>query len=132
MSTRAKATSASSRANSGALPLSKDIGTVAVVGPNAADPRVLLGNYHGMPSRSVTPLDGIRARVSPQTRVLYAEGCKLQGLTDSGLGSAGNLSEARSVASRADVVIVCLGLNADIEGEQGTLRPPKPRVTSST
>ncbi|MES1178020.1 MAG: glycoside hydrolase family 3 C-terminal domain-containing protein [Myxococcales bacterium] len=105
--------------NSGALPLAKDIGTVAVIGPNAADTRVLLGNYHGMPSRSVTPLDGIRAAVSAQTRVLYAEGCKLQGLTDSGLGSAGNLSEARSVASRADVVIVCLGLNADIEGEQG-------------
>jgi beta-glucosidase len=105
--------------NRGVLPLPKTIGTLAVVGPNAADPRVLLGNYHGMPSRSVTPLDGIRAAVSPQTRVLFAEGCQLQGLTESGLGSAANFSEARSVAARADAVIVCLGLNADIEGEQG-------------
>ncbi len=103
----------------GLLPLSKELGCVAVIGPNAFDHRVLLANYHGLPAHSVTPLDGIRAAVKPGTRVLYAEGCKHQGLTTDGLASAGNLSEARSVAARADVVVLCLGLTAEIEGEQG-------------
>jgi beta-glucosidase len=106
--------------NDGALlPLRKDLRSIAVIGPNAHDHQVLLANYFGMPSRSVTPLDGIRAAVSPATKVWYAQGCKLQGLTLDGLGRAGNLSEAESVAERADVVVMCLGLSADIEGEQG-------------
>jgi beta-glucosidase len=67
----------------------------------------------------VTPLDGIRAAVSPRTKVTYTDGCKLQGTKTDGLGRAGNLSEAVSVAARADVVVLCLGLSADIEGEQG-------------
>jgi beta-glucosidase len=57
-----------------ALPLKKDINTIAVIGPNADAPDVLLGNYNGQPSRSVTPLAGIRERVSPATKVLYSAG----------------------------------------------------------
>jgi beta-glucosidase len=102
----------------GLLPLKKDVGTIAVIGPNAYDRRVLVANYFGVPSRAVTPLDGIRAAVSPRTRVLYTDGCKLRGAEEDGLG-AGNLSEAVSVAARADVVVLCLGLSAEIEGEQG-------------
>src|SRR5215831_4685130 len=103
----------------GLLPLAKDVGRIAVIGPNAYDPHVLVGNYFGIPSRAVTPLDGIRAAVSPSTKVTYTDGCKLQGTKTVGLGRAGNLSEAVSVASRADVVVLCLGLSAEIEGEQG-------------
>jgi len=103
----------------GLLPLRKDIRSIAVIGPNAYDPHVLVANYFGVPSRAVTPLDGIRAAVSAQTKVWYTDGCKLQGTKTDGLGRAGNLSEAVSVASRADVVVLCLGLSADIEGEQG-------------
>jgi beta-glucosidase len=103
----------------GLLPLKKDVGTIAVIGPNAYDPHVLVANYCGIPSKAVTPLDGIRAAVSPRTRVLYTDGCKLQGTKTDGLGRAGNLSEAVSVAARADVVVLCLGLSAEIEGEQG-------------
>jgi beta-glucosidase len=99
----------------GLLPLKKDVGTIAVIGPNAYDPHVLVANYYGVPSRAVTPLDGIRASVSARTRVLYTDGCARQGTTD----GAGNLSEAVSVAARADVVVLCLGLSAEIEGEQG-------------
>ena len=51
--------------------------------------------------------------------MLYTDGCKLQGTKTDGLGRAGNLSEAVSVAARADVVVLCLGLSAEIEGEQG-------------
>jgi beta-glucosidase len=58
----------------GLLPLRKDLGTVAVIGPNADDVDVLLGNYNGIPTNPITPLAGIRRAVSPATRVLYARG----------------------------------------------------------
>jgi beta-glucosidase len=63
--------------NDGVLPLRKDLGTIAVVGPNADDLVTLLGNYNGTPSHPVTVLAGIRAAVSPSTRVLYARGVDL-------------------------------------------------------
>jgi len=105
--------------NDGTLPLSRSLRSVAVIGPNAHDAQVLVANYAGQPSRAVTPLEGIRAAVGPATKVWYAEGCRRQGVDTDGLQRAGNLSEAVSVAQRADVVVLCLGLSADIEGEQG-------------
>ncbi len=57
------------------LPLRKDLGTVAVVGPNADDVAVLPGNYNGTPAEAVTPLEGIRRKLGPSTRILYAPGC---------------------------------------------------------
>ena len=59
------------------LPLRKDLKSIAVIGPNADDVQVLLGNYNGQPSRATTPLEGIRRHVSPQTKVLYAQGATL-------------------------------------------------------
>ncbi|MEP6912566.1 MAG: glycoside hydrolase family 3 C-terminal domain-containing protein, partial [bacterium] len=61
------------------LPLKKNIKTIAVVGPNADAPEVLLGNYNGRPSKSVTPLAGIKNAVAADTRVLYALGATLSG-----------------------------------------------------
>jgi beta-glucosidase len=60
--------------NDDLLPLSKDLATIAVIGPNADDVEVLLGNYNGIPSNPITPLEGIRRKVAPSTRVLYARG----------------------------------------------------------
>jgi beta-glucosidase len=60
-----------------ALPLKKDLRTIAVIGPNADDPVMLLGNYNGLPSHAVTPLEGIRDKVGAATNVLYAKGCDL-------------------------------------------------------
>lgn len=57
------------------LPLSKKLRTVAVIGPNADDVEVLLGNYNGTPSNPVTPLAGIRAKLGAGTKVVYARGC---------------------------------------------------------
>ena len=59
------------------LPLRKDIGTLAVIGPNANDISMLLGNYNGTPSDPVTPLRGIREAVGRTTKVLYARGSDL-------------------------------------------------------
>ena len=61
----------------GTLPLRKDLGALAVIGPNADQWRMLLGNYNGIPSDPVTPLRGIREAVSRRTRVLYARGSDL-------------------------------------------------------
>ncbi len=61
----------------GVLPLHKDIGTLAVIGPNADEWRMLLGNYNGLPSDAVTPLRGIREAVGPSTKVLHAVGSDL-------------------------------------------------------
>ena len=61
--------------NDGTLPLSDDLKTIAVIGPNADEPETMYGNYNGFPSKYVTPLQGIKNKVSSQTRVLYAKGC---------------------------------------------------------
>ncbi len=58
------------------LPLKKDLGAIAVIGPNADDVEVLLGNYNGNPSQPVTPAEGIREKVSSKTKVFYALGCE--------------------------------------------------------
>jgi beta-glucosidase len=60
--------------NDGVLPFSKDIRKIAVIGPNADQEMVLLGNYNGIPSEIVTPLEGIQAAVSGETEVLYSAG----------------------------------------------------------
>ena len=59
------------------LPLSKKIKTVAVIGPNADDPTMLLGNYNGIPSDPVTPLRGIREKLGSSATVLYAQGSEV-------------------------------------------------------
>lgn len=106
--------------NQGALlPLSRELGSIAVIGPNAHDDEVLVANYFGTPTRSMTPLEGVRSAVSKKTKVLYTPGCKLTGEKLEGLGRSGILSEAVSLAERADVSVLCLGLSAEIEGEQG-------------
>ena len=58
----------------GLLPLSNEIASIAVIGPNADDGDVLLGNYRGTPSQPVTVLTGITSKVGPAVRVSYARG----------------------------------------------------------
>jgi len=58
------------------LPFRKDVKRVAVIGSNADDMEVLLGNYNGYPSNPKTPLQGIRDKL-PQAEVIFAEGCPL-------------------------------------------------------
>jgi len=57
------------------LPLKKDITSIAVIGPNADDVEVLLGNYNGTPSEPITILEGIKQKVGKNVRVNYALGC---------------------------------------------------------
>jgi beta-glucosidase len=61
------------------LPLVGNTKSIAVIGPNADAPEVLLGNYNGQPTKSVTPLAGIKAKVGTSKKVLYALGSTLTG-----------------------------------------------------
>lgn len=63
--------------NENTLPLSKDLKTIAVIGPNADNFESLIGNYNGIAKDPVTILEGIRTKVSPATKVIYAEGSDL-------------------------------------------------------
>jgi beta-glucosidase len=105
----------------GLLPLDKSkLKTIGVIGPNANNRRALEGNYEGTASRYITPLEGIQDAVGDDVRVLFSEGCHLYKEKISGLG-AGNdrIAEVKGVCKESDVVIVCLGLDADLEGEAG-------------
>ena len=107
--------------NNGVLPLGDDIRTVAVIGPNADSVPALEGNYCGTSSRYVTFLAGIRAECEKRgIRVLYAKGCNLVKDRESGLARTDDrMSEAKQAAVLADAVILCVGLDPAIEGEQG-------------
>jgi len=57
----------------GILPLSPSLRKIAVIGPSADDPVAVLGNYNGISSRQVTPLEGM-IRQFPNAQVQYALG----------------------------------------------------------
>lgn len=59
------------------LPLAKEIKTIAVIGPNTDNFESLIGNYNGIPKDPVTVLRGIKNKVSPDTKIFYAEGSDL-------------------------------------------------------
>lgn len=105
------------------------LGTIAVIGPNADRP--LLGGYSGVPSHSVTVLEGINARVGDRARIVYHEGCKIT------VGGSWNedavvlptpeddrrqIAEAFEVARRADVIVLAIGGNDQTSREAWSLR----------
>ena len=107
--------------NKGVLPLDKDkLSTIGVIGPNANSRLALKGNYYGTSSRYITLLEGIQKEVDNEVRVLYAKGCELQKDRSEPLSEANDrIAEAISVAKHSEVVIMCLGLDETIEGEEG-------------
>ncbi len=101
--------------NNGILPLNKEqLKTIGVIGPNANNREALIGNYFGTSSRYITVLEGIQDVVKDSAKVLYAEGSHL--FKDR---VHGGLKEAVYVAKSSDVVLLCVGLDATLEGEQG-------------
>ncbi len=99
----------------GALPLSPNLKTIAVIGPNANDSVALLGNYEGSPSHTVTLLEGIRKGGFPETKILWEPGCSLAIKSRSEEDMNNRAIEA---AKKADVVIMCMGLSPSLEGEE--------------
>ncbi|MHA1106800.1 MAG: glycoside hydrolase family 3 C-terminal domain-containing protein [Promethearchaeota archaeon] len=95
------------------LPLKKDIRSIAVIGPIADNKDVLLGNYYGTPSKYTTILQGIKEKVSENSKVLFVNGCSLKEKSEEGFG------EAMGIANEADIIIMVLGISPRLEGEQG-------------
>jgi beta-glucosidase len=102
--------------------------TIAVIGPNAH--RSLLGGYSGVPSRNVTVLDGIRARVGSTGSVVYAEGCKITiggSWTEDAVVPSDpdedrrQIAEAVQVAANADVIVLAIGGNEQTSREAWSL-----------
>ena len=108
--------------NDGTLPLDfAKISSIAVIGPNADSRRALEGNYQGAATRYVTVLEGVREIAARHgVKVRYAQGCHLYMSRTTDLAFEDDrVSEALIAAKNSDAVIICMGLDADIEGEQG-------------
>ena len=101
----------------GFLPLDKNVKRkIAVVGPNAMSRTVLEGNYHGHAAEYVTVADGFR-RTFPEAEIIVADGCAVfeGGYWD---GFRDLQSEGAAAAAEADLTVLCLGLDRNIEGEE--------------
>lgn len=101
------------------LPLKKNLKSIAVIGPNAETSDNLFGDYAPMvvPQHVGTILGGIRAKLSPSTRVLYAKGCNVNDQDKSGF------DRAIQAAKGADAAVVVLGEQARREGNEGQPAP---------
>ena len=98
--------------NNGILPLTKDIKSIAVIGPNAAVPR--LGGYSGYGIKVVTPLEGIENKVGKNIEIRFAQGCDLLDPSKKGF------EEAIDIAKKMDVAIIFVGNSVpETEGEHG-------------
>jgi beta-glucosidase len=95
----------------GLLPLSPRIRSLAVIGPNAATAQ--LGDYSRPAERAVSPLQAIKAAVSPETEVHYAKGCELYGPSKDGF------AEAVAAAKASDAAVVCIGETSHALGGTG-------------
>jgi beta-glucosidase len=105
----------------GVLPLSPAVGKVAVIGPSADDPVALLGNYHGISSRQVTPLEGIQ-RQFPAAQVRYTLGATYTASTHALVPTAFLVAEGREPGVRVEYFD-----NADLQGAPRLLRSePRP------
>jgi beta-glucosidase len=95
------------------LPLNKNLKSVALIGPLGDDQKNLIGSWtgDGKVEDTVTLLAGIKAKVSPQTRVVYAKGCELVG------EGADGFAEAVRVATDSEMVIIAVGESAEMSGE---------------
>ena len=89
----------------GLLPLSREISSIAVIGPNADNIYNQLGDYTAPQERHhiVTLLDGIRNAAAPHTLVRYAKGCAIRDTTQT------NIEEAVALARASDVVVLVVG-----------------------
>jgi len=95
------------------LPLDKNIESIGIIGPNADDLSVLLGNYNGTPSKYTTPLQGIKNKASTATKIYYIKGCNLKEK------SKQDFDEAIEIVQKVKIVIMVLGISPRIENEEG-------------
>ena len=107
--------------NNGTLPLCPDqIHTLAVIGPNADSRIALKGNYYGTSSRHITVLQGIQNYLEGKAQVLYSQGCDIcKDRVENLAQSDDRISEAVAMAKASDAVVLVVGLDETLEGEEG-------------
>ena len=107
--------------NNGLLPLDRSkLKTLGVIGPNANSRMSLIGNYHGTASRYITVLEGLQDELGEDVRVLYSDGCDISKSRIEHLAKDDDrISEAQAVCDASDAVILVVGLNENLEGEEG-------------
>ena len=105
--------------NDGILPIGNDVKNIAVIGPNAESITPLFSNYYGRATRYTTLLRGILEGAPQGTKVRYAIGCDLCRDDLNPKYEEIPMREAILAAKSSDVVIMCMGLDPGIEGEQG-------------
>jgi beta-glucosidase len=98
--------------NNGVLPLNKENGKIAVIGP-FANSKDLLGpwQFSRYGDQTITLWKGIKHKALNMENLLYAEGCKVDGVID------GGFEEALLQAKQADIVVLALGENSEMSGE---------------
>ena len=107
--------------NDGMLPLKREaLRTLGVIGPNANSRIPLVGNYHGTSSRYITVLEGLQDALGEDARVLYSEGSHMFKDRVEHLGQPDDrIAEAVVVAKHSDAVVLVVGLDETLEGEEG-------------
>ena len=98
------------------LPLSKKIKTIAVIGPNALDAEVPLGNYNGEPAHVITPVEGIQNILGRNAKVIYQKGCHVIDTPD--YNREADFAPALEAAAKADVIVFVGGISPRLEGEE--------------
>ncbi len=99
--------------NNGVLPLSENIASLYLLGPNAGNVEVLLGNYYGLNGEMSTFIEGILSNVSKGTTVQYKQGFLLD------RENPNPIDWTTGEAGRQDATIVFAGISGVIEGEEG-------------
>lgn len=109
--------------NDGYLPLDADMTCkMAVIGPNAMSVTALEGNYNGMASEYITVADGMR-RVFPHAQIRAAKGCDIwKNYRNDCFGFTNMVSEGVAYAKNADITVLVLGLDCNIEGEENGIQ----------
>lgn len=107
--------------NDGILPIDRNkTKVISVIGPNADSRQCLIGNYYGTSSEYITALEGIRNAAGEDIRILYSEGCDISQTKPDVLSREYHrIAEAKAVMNRSDLVILVIGLNEKLEGEEG-------------
>ena len=102
------------------LPLKKDLKSIAVIGPNADDVMNQLGDYSPKKvlQHVTTMVEGIKAAVSPQTKVTVARGCEVLG------GDKSGFDETVKAAKNSEVAVVFVGERQHVTGTDDNRNRP--------
>lgn len=98
------------------LPLSKRMNTIAVIGPNANDSNVPLGNYNGEPFHVVTVVEGVKNVLGEKVNVLYQKGCNITDTVN--YNREIDFKSALKTAATADAIVFVGGISPRLEGEE--------------